>query len=117
MQGLLGTDEPTRGIEQVTRRCGPKSEAFKALVPVIGPLKKILHEHHARCDSPATGFMFPVRNGNSKCLNAVLYHDILPVLKKAQIAWRGWHAFRRGLATNLHDLSIDNITIQHSPAH
>jgi integrase len=24
--------------------------------------------------------------------------------------WRGWHGFRRGLATNLHDLGIDDKT-------
>jgi integrase len=26
--------------------------------------------------------------------------------------WRGWHAFRRGLATNLHALGVDDKTIQ-----
>src|SRR5207302_5293941 len=26
--------------------------------------------------------------------------------------WHGWHAFRRGLATNLHTLGIDDKTIQ-----
>lgn len=26
--------------------------------------------------------------------------------------WHGWHAFRRGLATNLHDLGVDDKTIQ-----
>jgi len=26
--------------------------------------------------------------------------------------WRGWHSFRRGLATNLHDLGVDDLTIQ-----
>ena len=26
--------------------------------------------------------------------------------------WHGWHAFRRGLAINLHDLGIDDKTIQ-----
>jgi hypothetical protein len=26
--------------------------------------------------------------------------------------WRGWHAFRRGLATNLHTLGVDDKTIQ-----
>jgi integrase len=26
--------------------------------------------------------------------------------------WRGWHPFRRGLGTNLHDLGIDDKTIQ-----
>jgi integrase len=26
--------------------------------------------------------------------------------------WRGWHSFRRGLATNLHTLGVDDKTIQ-----
>ena len=26
--------------------------------------------------------------------------------------WRGWHAFRRGLATNLHRLGVNDKTIQ-----
>jgi len=26
--------------------------------------------------------------------------------------WHGWHAFRRGLATNLHRLGVDDLTIQ-----
>jgi integrase len=26
--------------------------------------------------------------------------------------WHGWHGFRRGLATNLHDLGVPDITIQ-----
>jgi integrase len=29
-----------------------------------------------------------------------------------QPEWHGWHAFRRGLATNLHDLGVDDKTIQ-----
>lgn len=32
-------------------------------------------------------------------------HDSLPT-------WRGWHAFRRGIATNLHGSGIDDKTIQ-----
>jgi len=27
-------------------------------------------------------------------------------------SWHGWHAFRRGLATNLHALGVDDKTIQ-----
>ncbi len=26
--------------------------------------------------------------------------------------WHGWHAFRRGLATNLAELGVDDLTIQ-----
>ncbi len=28
------------------------------------------------------------------------------------VQWHGWHAFRRGLATNLHTLRVDDKTIQ-----
>lgn len=31
---------------------------------------------------------------------------------KALPEWHGWHAFRRGLATNLHALGVDDKTIQ-----
>jgi integrase len=31
---------------------------------------------------------------------------------KTLAQWYGWHAFRRGLATNLHRLGVDDLTIQ-----
>jgi integrase len=31
---------------------------------------------------------------------------------KTMPRWHGWHAFRRGLATNLHGLGVDDKTIQ-----
>jgi integrase len=37
---------------------------------------------------------------------------ILPALKGKQVVWHGWHAYRRGLATNLHALSVPDIVIQ-----
>jgi integrase len=33
-------------------------------------------------------------------------------LKGRRCTLEGWHAFRRGLATNLHDLGVDDLTIQ-----
>ena len=79
--------------------------------------------------------MFPgARNRKPVSLNNVLNREIKPVLKRCGVcgkaraehiksnhdyqhderlpAWRGWHAFRRGLATNLHDLGIADKTIQ-----
>lgn len=92
----------------------PKSVAAKAPVPVIGPLKKILNEYRARCGNPESGFLFPTRTGKSVSLNNVLYREILPVLKgdASLPPWRGGHGFRRGLATKLHDLGVDDLTIQ-----
>src|SRR5947199_275751 len=37
---------------------------------------------------------------------------ITSAVTKAQIGWHGWHAFRRGLATNLHRLGVADKTIQ-----
>jgi len=37
---------------------------------------------------------------------------IKPVLVVNKLQWRGWHAFRRGLASNLHRLGVDDKTIQ-----
>ena len=33
-----------------------------------------------------------------------------PHLEKKEIEWRGYHAFRRGLATNLRALGVDDLT-------
>jgi len=37
---------------------------------------------------------------------------IVPLVKKLGIQWHGWHAFRRGLATNLHQLGVSDKIIQ-----
>ena len=37
---------------------------------------------------------------------------IRPALRRAGMEWYGWHAFRRGLATNLNRIGIDARTIQ-----
>ena len=37
---------------------------------------------------------------------------IRPALEKANLKWHGWHAFRRGLATNLHRLGVSDKVIQ-----
>ena len=41
----------------------------------------------------------------------ILRDVVLPALEKAGIEWRGYHAFRRGLATNLRALHVDDLTI------
>ena len=34
------------------------------------------------------------------------------MLKRAGISWHGWHGFRRGLASNLNRLGVDDSVIQ-----
>jgi integrase len=42
----------------------------------------------------------------------VLRDVIAPALEKVEIEWHGFHAFRRGLATNLRALGVDDLTIK-----
>jgi integrase len=42
----------------------------------------------------------------------ILRDVVLPALEKERIALRGYHAFRRGLATNLRALGVDDLTIK-----
>jgi hypothetical protein len=78
--------------------------------------------------------MFATMKETPLSLNNVLNRQILSVLKAClhcgkleddhgneahgyernpdRSQWQGWHAFRRGLATNLHDLGVPDKTIQ-----
>jgi integrase len=78
--------------------------------------------------------MFPNAAKNAVDWDSVLRRHILPSLNlcascneaelehsrethkyernKSLPEWHGWHAFRRGLATNLHRLGVDDKTIQ-----
>ena len=77
----------------------PKSHKSRAPVPVIAPLARILDEWRVAGAEPgayifpsATGF--PIDLGN-------LAREIKKALDGSDLIWNGWHAFRRGLATNL----------------
>ena len=56
--------------------------------------------------------MFPGPIGKPVNLDALVADVIVPLLTKGGIGWHGWHAFRRGLATNLHRLGVSDKTIQ-----
>ena len=45
-------------------------------------------------------------------LEALAVDVIRPALQKRNLVWHGWHAFRRGLATNLHRLGVSDKVIQ-----
>lgn len=91
---------------------GPKSKASKAPVPVIAQLAAKLNEYREQCGSPKSGWMFPNSSANPRCLDDLARDVIRPVLEKVGFAWHGWHAFRRGLATNLHRLGVQDKVIQ-----
>ena len=45
-------------------------------------------------------------------LDALYWRQMRDILKKAGMPWKGWHGFRRGLASNLNRLGVDDSVIQ-----
>jgi hypothetical protein len=90
----------------------PKSRKSKGAIPVIAQLKLLLDEHWEKCGRPRKGFIFSNKLGNPMNLEALAVDVIRPALERANLAWHGWHAFRRGLATNLHRLRVFDKVIQ-----
>jgi integrase len=90
----------------------PKTRSSKAPVPVIALLAERLKVHRALSGNPGNGLMFVSPIGLPVNLDALARDVIAPALTKAQLCWHGWHAFRRGLATNLYRLGVPDKTIQ-----
>jgi integrase len=141
LQGLRWEDYQDGGI-RVSRAIweghvnDPKTGRSKGVVPVIKHIADRLEFHRVRCGGSKVGPMFP--NGRKEpkplCLNNVLNRQILPALKRCEICakgarehevsthdfrldktfpkWRGWHAARRGLGSNLYALGVPDKVIQ-----
>ena len=90
----------------------PKTRQSKAPVPVIAQLARLLDSHRCSSGNPANGLMFVSPVGKPVNLDALAADIIVPLVTQAGVRWRGWHAFRRGLATNLHQLGVPDKTIQ-----
>ena len=79
------------------------------VAPIIQPL---LARLDAIKPEVASGWMFPNTIGGALDLDNLADRVIKPVLKANGLTWKGWHAYRRGLATNLHELGVPDIVIQ-----
>jgi integrase len=113
----------------------PKTRRSRAPIPVIRLLEEALESHRLRAGKLAEPGLPIFQAGNGKPLNLdnLARRVITPAIKlcvkcrktevghEAQshpfeldktVAWHGWHAFRRGLATTLHALGVDDKTIQ-----
>lgn len=90
----------------------PKTRSSKAPVPVIARLQKFLERYRASVGNPQSGWMFAGIQGGPLHLDNLVRRDIQPILERAEIEWHGWHAFRRGLATNLQSLGVSIKTAQ-----
>jgi integrase len=89
----------------------PKTFKSCAPVPVIRQLADRLDIHRLRCGNPESGPMFPTSKGTPRSMNNLL-RSVLPLLRDAGLEWRGWHACRRGLGSNLYCLGVPDVVIQ-----
>jgi integrase len=90
----------------------PKTKKSMTPVPVIAQLSERLNLHRVLRGNPIRGLMFSSPEGKPLNLDALTADVIRPVLKGQGLQWHGWHAFRRGLATNLHRLGVPDEIIQ-----
>jgi integrase len=89
----------------------PKTQASQADVPVITALKTKIDIWRLRSGDPQIGLMFPNENGNPLDPSN-LDRSIRIRLNKAKLPWLRFHAFRRGVPTNLQDAGVSDLTIQ-----
>ncbi|MFI5058642.1 MAG: tyrosine-type recombinase/integrase [Candidatus Acidiferrales bacterium] len=87
----------------------PKTRRSRSPIPVVKQLGDALNAHRLRMGILAQPDLpiFQAGNGQPLNLDNLARRVIAPVS-----SWHGWHAFRRGLATNLHALGVDDKTIQ-----
>jgi len=99
-----------RSIDRITGEANPpKTAKSAATVPVIPTLKRLLDAYKA---SMGDDVMFPGVKRAYIDLDKLALRVIRPALKAAGIPWYGWHAFRRGVASNLFQLGVDELTVQ-----
>jgi len=75
-------------------------------VPIIPYLQKITDKYWKSLGCTADGPAF------GRWMNNLKRDHITPQLKKKGMKWNRWHAFRRGLATNLHEMGVPTKVIQ-----
>jgi integrase len=112
----------------------PKNPRSKASIPVVKQLTEALEAHRKRMGKLAVGPIFQSGNGSPLNLDNVARRIIIPALERCEFCeqqksehknddhlfvrdsafprWHGWHAFRRGIATNLHQLGVADKDIQ-----
>jgi integrase len=84
-----------------------EDEEDPGAVPIIRPLRVLLDKV-----KPANGWLIPNTIGGAVDLQNLAQRVIKPRFQAKDLVWKGWHAYRRGLATNLHALGVDDKTFQ-----
>ena len=87
-----------------------KTQSSRASVPMLPIVAQALAEHRAR--AAGDGYIFCGATGEPIRLEHLVARSIRAELERAGLTWHGWHAFRRGLATNLYSLGAPDKTVQ-----
>jgi len=82
-----------------------KTAAREESLPLLSVVHDALEAHKAR--NGYHEWVFHGETGEPLRMDNFNARVIRPTLKEAKIPWHGWHAFRRGLASNLRDLGAD----------
>jgi integrase len=92
-----------------TYRTSPKTASSAKPVPIIEPLTRILAELRAADGNPCLGPILRGPLGKPLDLHNLGNRIVIPILRKAEIAWHGWYSLRRGVATAVTALSTDSL--------
>ncbi len=99
----------------------PKTRASRDTVSVIPALAEILDEYRRSMGNPKAGMIFHSGNERPISVDKVGRRVIRPAFVGTHLPWYGWHAFRRGLASNLYALGAQDKVVQrilhHSKPH
>jgi integrase len=92
-----------------TYRTSPKTESSAKPVPIIEPLTSILADLRTADKNPSSGAILRGPSGKPLDLHNLGNRIVIPTLRQAGIAWHGWYALRRGVATAVTALSTDSL--------
>jgi integrase len=82
-----------------------KTAAREESLPLLPIVRDALEEHKAR--NGYQEWVFHGETGEPLRMDNFNARIVRPTLKEAKVPWHGWHAFRRGLASNLQELGAD----------
>ena len=133
-EDLSGTELSVKRSLWNSQATEPKNPRSKASIPVVKQLNEALEAHRRRMGKLAVGPIFQSGNGSPLNLDNLARRIIIPALERCEFCeqpksehktddhlfvrdnafprWHGWHAFRRGIATNLHQLGVADKDIQ-----
>jgi integrase len=125
LRGLRWTDydgQSLRIVRSVWRTHVGETKTLSSTgsVPVLPLLKRVLDDHRARVNGRDHEYMFAgERRGAPLNLANLARRVIIPSLPNSAadqqgpaVTWKGWHAFRRSLASNLYSCGVPPKIIQ-----